>query len=68
MGLTPDLLLLALSSVLCGERMKEGLFICLVHPQYPQTLMEFQPAPFWSHALLFIILAPSPQIHLQTRP
>lgn len=51
MGLTPDLLLLALSCVLCGERMNEGLFIYLVHPQYPQTLMEFQPAPFRSHAL-----------------
>lgn len=54
MGLTPDLLWLALSCVLCGEGMEECLFICLLHPQYPHTLMEYEPAPFLVTSLVFL--------------
>lgn len=54
MGLTPDLLWLALSCVLCGGGNGRVLFICLLHPQYPHTLMEYEPAPFLVTSLVFL--------------
>lgn len=54
MGLTLDLLWLALCCVLCGEGMEEWKFIYLFSLlTFPQMLLEFEPATFWSKALLF---------------
>lgn len=53
MGVTPNLLWLDLCCVLlCGGNGRVFIYL-FSSPTFPQMLLEFEPATFWSKDLLF---------------
>lgn len=62
-ALTPNLLWLALCCVLCGEGTESVIYLFSSHT-FPQMLLEFEPATFWSQAFVFLTSGLPPHLIL----